>query len=198
MASDEVIEQLRAELAAVRAESSARIEALERQRADDAGRIARLEAPGTNDVDQSRPRADGGHRQAAEHQGAQWTRRALLLGGVGAAAGAVAGVTGASPAAATSGAMQYGGTNNAGGSTTSLVSTHGDQTLNVYNNGVGYALYAFAAGSSAAVHGLSWGNHGVHGVSQNWFGVYGQATTTGSGLVGDAVSGDGAMGRSGT
>ncbi|MFI0431933.1 MAG: coiled-coil domain-containing protein [Candidatus Nanopelagicales bacterium] len=198
MASDELIELLRAELAAVRAESNARIESLERQRADAERRIASLESARPGASEHQSGLGDEGRPADPGPPGGQWSRRALLLGGVGAAAGAVAGVAGASPAAAGTGAMQYGAVNDAGGSTTSLQSTSGGQTLAVQNDGLGRAVYAYAAGSSAAVYGQSQAHHGVHGVARNWFGVYGQATTTGSGVVGDGESGAGVWARSGS
>lgn len=191
--AEELIEELRAELAAVRAEAGARIESLEQQQAEHRRRIADLEAARATTEVQTPAVVD-----AAPSDGERWTRRAVLLGGAGAAAGAVAGVAGAAPAAAGTGAMQYGAANNAGATSTSLVSTHGEYTLFLGNNAAGRALYAYTAGAIAAVQGQSAGGHGVHGLTRDWFGVYGQATGAGTGLVGDGLAGSGAWGRSQT
>lgn len=189
MTLEDQISELRAEfaaeLAAVRAEAAARIDALERQRDQADQRIAELAAGS----------------QVASHQpgDARWTRRALLLGGAGAAAGAVAGVTGAVPAAAGTGAMQYGAANNAGASSTSLRSSNDViGTLSVSNEGAGPAVYCNAAGAGVGLFAQSAALHGVHGYTRDWFGVYGQAVGTGSGVVGDAGPGAGAWGRSQT
>ncbi len=192
MANEDVIAQLRAELATLRADSDARIAELERQRAADADRIARLEA-GSG---QPRPLAEAPPAQPGP---AHWSRRALLLGGVGAAAGAVAGVAaGASPAAATTGAMQFGASNDAGATSTQLLSSNTVAgTLLADNTSSGPGLRA-TSDTGAAVYGNSRGSHGVYGYARDWFGVYGQAVGTGSGVVGDAVSGAGAHGRSGS
>ena len=72
--------------------------------------------------------------------GPTWSRRALLLGGVGAAAGAAAaasGVATAPPARAWTGPMTYGITNNSGVDQTALTSTNSFSTLLVVNSGNG-------------------------------------------------------------
>ncbi len=70
---------------------------------------------------------------------ANWTRRALLLGGVGAAVGAAASVGGATPAAA-SGAMIYGAINNALGQFTTLRNDHAEFNFVGYNTTTGAAI----------------------------------------------------------
>lgn len=75
--------------------------------------------------------------------GRAWSRRALLLGGVGVAAGAAASVAGAVPAAATTGTMRFGDWNLAEADTTLLASYNGLATLQLLNNAsTGAALYA--------------------------------------------------------
>ena len=207
MGADELIEELRAELAAVRAEAAARIEELERRCDDDERRIASLEASRKDDrgtastvaadlfVDAAHPTD---HKPELDADGGRWTRRALLLGGAGAAAGAVAGVAGAAPAAAGTGAMQYGADNAAGFSRTTLQANVANETLYLLNSGSGLAMYAVSFGSSAALAARSEGGHGIVGFTEDWFGVSGRAEGSGSGVVGEATSGFGASGRSNT
>lgn len=76
------------------------------------------------------------------------SRRALIGGAVAGAAAVVTGaLVGAQPAAATTGAMQYGAANNAGTTATTL-SSSGSPTLGVTNTGGGSALSA--TGSTGA------------------------------------------------
>ncbi len=94
---------------------------------------------------------DGEHdcarKSAAAGNGCRkWTRRGLLLG---AAVGAGVVAT-APPAAAGTGVMQYGATNNAGPDDTTLASSSSGRTMLVSNSGFGSALQA----SAVENHGL--------------------------------------------
>lgn len=63
-----------------------------------------------------------------------WTRRALLLGGLGAGVAAAANLSGAPSASATSGPMQYGANNYSGDNFTGLGSSNPNNTLFVGNS----------------------------------------------------------------
>lgn len=80
------------------------------------------------------------------------SRRMLIGGGLAGAAAVVTGaLLGAEPAAATSGAMQFGANNNAGTSGTNLTSTAVDKTLFLENTGSGQGLRVQSSGPGAAV-----------------------------------------------
>jgi hypothetical protein len=102
---------------------------------------------------------------------APWSRRALLLGGLGATAGAAASLAGAGAAAAVTGTMEYGAVNNAGTSPTALTSSMNAVTLRVQNFGLGSAL-----------QGVSDGGVGVIGTSTSSFGLWG-LSNAGIGVV---------------
>lgn len=108
-------------------------------------------------------------------RGPHWTRRGLLFGGLTAAAGAAAGVAGASPAAAATGTMQFGAANNATSSATGLTSTSATETLLVTNTGTGQALEVVAPGTVT---------------------FSARATTDGAAIRGDANNGVGVIARS--
>jgi uncharacterized coiled-coil protein SlyX len=105
----------------------------------------------------------------------RWSRRALLLGGVGAAAGVAASVTGvatAPQARAVVGPMNYGTNNNATTDRTTLTSTHTTATLQVVNTGNGgggTANHAILAQSvnpqGAAVYAIGLGATGLRAYS---------------------------------
>ena len=83
---------------------------------------------------------------------ASWTRRALLLSGLGAGVAAATNLAGAPSASATSGPMLYGETNFADENSTSLGSSNPNSTLFVANNSaIGgdsqrpYTILAFAS-----------------------------------------------------
>ncbi|MDQ1250239.1 MAG: hypothetical protein QG597_4618 [Actinomycetota bacterium] len=114
-----------------------------------------------------------------------WTRRALLLGGVGAVAGAATMAT-AGPAHATSGAMLFGAGNNAGSDPTSLTSTSLVHTLRVNNTSSGPSLWGSATSAG-----------GVVGTSDTGTGVLGDSPS-GSGVVGMSHTGHGVRGTSDT
>ena len=95
------------------------------------------------------------HESGTDHD-----RRRLIGMGTAAAAGAVVGlVASADPAAATTGTMQYGTTNNAGADQTSLTASTGFTGLVVLNSGSGGAL--FGQGSEFGVSGRSTSAGGV-------------------------------------
>lgn len=189
------VAELRDELATQRRVIEEQRKEIDRQREF----IRGLGAGGGDEADQNRPtctRANGG--------GAGWTRRALLLGGVGAVAGVAATMAGASPAMATSGTMTYGALNNAGSDPTTLTSSSGTHVLRASNTGSGPGLWGSAPsaggviGSSTSgtgVLGDSWSGSGVVGMSDDSFGVVG-TSTTGVGVEGDSDSHYGLVGYS--
>ena len=120
MADNDTVAQLTAELAELRREVAAlRAEVTARQHTE-VGRSPDQERPPAATDDTS-----GHHR---------WSRRAMILGGAAASVSAVNALRIAPPAAASSGAMQYGGINNAGDSSTLLGSYNTNLTLWVSNS----------------------------------------------------------------
>ena len=118
------------------------------------------------------------------------TRRMLIGGGIAGMAGLATGaLLGAHPAAATSGAMQFGANNNAGTSGTNLTSTAVDKTLFVENTGPGQALRATAVGTGAAV--TSTGGVGLDVTGKTT--ALDATSTTGVGLRATSTSGVGAV-----
>ena len=176
MANEDVIAQLRAELATLRADSDARIAELERQRAADADRIARLEA-GSG---QPRPLAEAppatrtcalvppGPAAGRRRRGRRCRRRV-----------AAEPPRPPPPPARCSSAPA---TTPARPRPSSLVQHRGG-TLLADNTSSGPGLRA-TSDTGAAVYGNSRGSHGVYGYARDWFGVYGQAVGTGSVVVG--------------
>lgn len=132
-------------------------------------------------------RAEQGSRGAEGDRG-PISRRGLMLGGVGAVAGSVLGaVAVAEPAAATTGAMQFGASNNAGGSITSLTSTAGS-TLQIKNTGSGTPLMVTSTSAPLVV--------GYFEASGAATGIHGRCIDTGPGVT--ATNGDtgpGLLGR---
>lgn len=122
-ATDPTTEDLRAEVQALRQQVADQ----RQQVADQQQRLeALMEALGGGHGVATLAQAVPGISSAAEPQVAasgSWTRRALLLGGAGAAVGAAASVAGAGAAAAATGNMQFGATNNSGDSRTLLFSS---------------------------------------------------------------------------
>lgn len=114
-------------------------------------------------------------------QGSTWSRRALLLGGVGAAAGAAAAVSGvasAPEARAATGVMNFGSSNNATIDQTTLTSTNSSSTLRVLNTGNSGggagndALFAQSVNpQGAAVYGVGLGATGVRAYSNGTRGL---------------------------
>lgn len=183
----------------------ARIDALEARIADD---LAELRAVRRALVDQvpgpvTAP-DEAGTPAAPAPQAAfdadRGTTRRKLMGGVvaGAAAVATGVVLGAEPAAATTGAMQYGMGNDAGTAITRLTSTNISSTLNVVNNGYGFGVDAYAA-NGPALQGIADIGAGVWGRSSPGIGVRGVSETGTAGLfscttgTGVAITSDGAQ-----
>lgn len=106
-----------------------------------------------------------------------WTRRAVLLGGLGAGVGAAASVAGAGPAAATSGVMYYGLVQHSGEHFTGLASENSTVTLLVSNTLPGIssegAPWSIAALASAgtAIYGSASGGTGVRGKATSGVGL---------------------------
>lgn len=115
------------------------------------------------------------------------SRRMLIGGGLAGAAAVVAGaLLGAEPAAATTGAMQFGANNNAGTSGTNLTSSAVDKTLFIENTGAaGQGLRVTANGTAFAP--TSTGSIGID-ASGKTTGVIGESVT-GVGLRGASTSG---------
>lgn len=129
--------------------------------------------------------------------GSQTTRRALLAGAAAAAATWTLGAIDPAPAAATTGAMSFGTTNDAGDASTTLTSSTNGYTMNVYNTsstygggilvtvdsgftGVDVALTPTGPNNSAALRGVN------------------TDTGTGSGVAGASVGGTGVFGYAGS
>ncbi|MDQ1245987.1 MAG: hypothetical protein QG597_354 [Actinomycetota bacterium] len=127
----------------------------------------------------------------------RWSRRGVLLGALGAAAGATAAVAGASPAAAGVGAMQFGATNVADGSGTTLTSTSGFQTFTVANTGAGNGVHARATGAGAAALATAAGGPAVRAESTGGNGIEGRSTSQ-LGVLGESPEGAGVEGRGAT
>ena len=124
--------------------------------------------------------------KAAEADGT--SRRRLIGGVVAGAAAAVGGVVlGAEPAAASTGAMTYGTTNDAGTDRTTLISGNITSTLAVVNDGAGFGVDASAA-NGPAVQGIANAGTGVWGRCSPGVGVRGITST---GTAGFFQAGDG-------
>lgn len=115
--------------------------------------------------------ADGG--ASAQAVGRAGTSRRMLIGGglAGVAGLATGALFGAEPAAATSGAMQFGANNNAGTSGTNLTSSAVDKTLFLENTGSGEGLRVTSSGPggvvTAAGIGLTVTSTGTIGIDVN-------------------------------
>jgi len=135
------------------------------------------------------------------------TRRGVLRSAVAGAAGLALGALGRPElASATTGAMQFGTTNNAGADHTSLTSTSSSTTLGLNNPGVGKALHAIASSEAAiAVYGVCNPGYGVLGDTGSGMpgiaGVWGRDSSLppnfpGVGTAGSSVAGTGVTGYS--
>ncbi len=118
-----------------------------------------------------------------------WSRRAVL--GAGAAAAAVVATLGpVRPAAAVTGAFEFGTDNDAGTSATTLTSSAINGTLRARNTNAAVGVYGEATGAGDGVQGISLGGgRGVYGYSTSGVSVYGEATGAGSGVRGTAGAG---------
>lgn len=123
-----------------------------------------------------------------------WTRRALLVGGLGAAVGAAASVSGARPAQAAQNDYAVLGQSNSGGLfRTTFQSTSAYTTLEVTNPVLkAHALVANAR-DVAAIQGtaIATGGIGVEGICQAEQGI-----AQGTGVRGEAYQGVGVLGTS--
>jgi hypothetical protein len=124
--------------------------------------------------------------------GHPWTRRAVLLGGLGAGIGAAASTAGAGPAAASSDVMYYGAIQHAGDSFTGLASTNETVTLLVSNSspGTGSERTPWSVGALASSGTAVYANAGI--------GAAVEATaTSGIGVVAGSSSGAALLFRGG-
>ncbi|MCB9413610.1 MAG: hypothetical protein H6525_12330 [Actinobacteria bacterium] len=157
------VAELRAEVAALRAE------------------VAHLRAQ--IPTSRNTPAAEGPQNTSG---GALRSRRAVLLGGLGAGVAGVSALAAAGPAAAAVGTMQYGAANDAGGSQTSLTSL-ASRTLVVTSTGAnGTGLRA--SGSLFGVNASTANGIASFGEAGSGFGVYGNAGT-GVGVYAGSESG---------
>ncbi|MBI4885264.1 MAG: hypothetical protein HY826_14545 [Actinobacteria bacterium] len=110
------------------------------------------------------------------------TRRGMLrLAGAAVVGGAAASLLGAQPAAANSGAMQFGATNNAGADTTILNSTATVPTLQVTNTSPDSAVQGTSTGSGNGLLGQ------LNSPNADGYGVFGFV----NGSIGEALVGGG-------
>lgn len=183
-ATDPTTEDLRAEVQALRQQVADQ----RQQVADQQQRLeALMEALGGGHGVATLAQAVPGISSAAEPQVAasgSWTRRALLLGGAGAAVGAAASVAGAGAAAAATGNMQFGATNNSGDSRTLLFSS-AVLTFEAYNTANNTAIFGSTGNASAIV-----------GNSTTGVGISGASGSSGVGVRGDSFAGVGVWGSS--
>ena len=124
-----------------------------------------------------------------------WTRRGLLIGGIGAAVGA-ASVVSALPAAATTGNFVFGNANDAGSSSTTLNSTTGTNTLIVNNTNNGGAIRG-SSNVGVGVTGQGNSSYGVYATSALNHALRAQAFgSANSGVYADNATGTGVLGKS--
>lgn len=108
--------------------------------------------------------------------GSVTSRRMLIGGGLAGVAGLATGaLLGAQPAAATTGAMQFGANNNAGTSGTNLTSSASDKTLFLDNTGFGQGLRVTSGGAGAQINSAG---IGLTVASTNTIGVDANGKTT--------------------
>ncbi len=154
-----------------------------------------LTAPGSPPPPASLVGASGGEADEPAPAGGGTSRRMLIGGGLAGAAAVVTGaLLGAEPAAATTGAMQFGANNNAGTSGTNLTSTAVDKTLFLENTGSGQGLRVQSSGPGAAVTagGIALAVTSTGTIGVDVFGAttgVNAETTTGVGLRGTTGSG---------
>ena len=98
---------------------------------------------------------DGTNNETAPPSAQSGRRKFLSLGAAFAAAGAATAVVKASPAGATTGAMQFGALNDAGSATTGLGSSHNTATLTVTRVVSSQALVAFRGNHYSVPPGLA-------------------------------------------
>ena len=135
------VARLRAEVAALQASAQANTQAHGHTREHSTAQVEpHLSAPAETEREPGRR---------------NWSRRAMILGGAAATVGAVNALRVASPAAASTGAMQYGAINNSEDSSTMLSSYNPNITLWVANsaaagaNGYPIGLFASSVNSTA-------------------------------------------------
>lgn len=143
----------------------------------------------------ARGKAEATQEAAETSSGAGWTRRGLLLGGLGVAAGAAAGAAGAVPAAAATGAMQFGASNDATTSGTILTSSNSIRTLRAVNTGSGAGLEAFAANGTGLI-AKSTGGTAISASAGAGLGVFAETTGVFAAIGGSGSSAPGVRGTS--
>jgi hypothetical protein len=146
----DMLGQVLEELAALREENqrlAARVEALDRRDdkdgVTDTQKRTEVAAP-RHDGQTAAEGADGGARHVSR-------RGVFKLAGAAAAGAAGASLLGAESAGATTGTMMYGAENSSGTDFTDLVSTSNSNTLRVFNEGSGNALFSSAKGSGTSL-----------------------------------------------
>ena len=119
-------------------------------------------------------------QRVAELEGRSTRRNMLRLAGAAVVGGVAASVAGAQPAAATTGAMQYGATNSAGIDGTFLTATLGESALDVTNSDVdGTAIRGRATADGTGLRGT------ITSPEDNAYGVWGESNgSVGYGVVG--------------
>ncbi|MCB0914970.1 MAG: hypothetical protein H6525_08000 [Actinobacteria bacterium] len=116
----------------------------------------------------------------ADLPSSRWSRRALLLGGVGAATGIAHVAASATTATAAAGdAVVQGAGNNAGGNATSLASSNRNYTFLAENS----------ASTATGLYGINDPGTGVVGQTSSGLGVLGAAVGTGTAIRGQATTG---------
>lgn len=131
-------------------------------------------------------------RAEAPDRPATWSRRTLLLGGVGAAAGALHVTATATPATAAAGDALLLGRNNSSGATgTNVTSTSASYTFQASSAVADAAALKGTNDNGLGVIGASVEGTGVAGSSDRGYGVIG-GSRTGAGCYGFSFSGTGA------
>lgn len=178
--ADELLSELtrmRGEIAELRSESQLQRKEIAQLRAD--ARAERSSSIG--------PAEDGECAESGASPRSFLSRRGLLLGGIGAVAGATGlELAAAGPAAAATGNMQFGADNQAVAAATGLFSTASTWTSLVRNTGTGIGVIGTAS-SGVGVQGESSG-------AWEAAGVRGKGTSQATGVMGHSVSGDGVSG----
>lgn len=173
------IEELRSELEAIRADTQRQLDDMRREHAQEIADLRQqlAKANGT-DSPLAEPVTARTEHNSDHGKPRGWGRRALLLGGLGAASGVAAGALGRpQPAQAVIANVRTGARNDAGADSTQLVSTHAQETLSIVNSGAGAGLRC-----------LSGSNSGVIGQSETGIGVLAFST---AGAAIHAVPGSG-------
>lgn len=132
--------------------------------------------------------------------GAGWSRRALLFGGVSAAAGGLAHLTAtAGPAAAASGDPILAGQNNSAGTSSTRLTASATNVFSVYNDrSSATAVHAeMRSGSGTAVRGVCLNGIGIAGESARGIAVKGTSDSN-AGVSGTSNSGPAVQARADT